>query len=125
MEIKGKIYLGETGNSLKSEGIKSVETSKQKQALIIELNQDYSPVLISLSELKNNYTNIKSDRVIFRIDNNIIQNSPDEVLVDVSNIMVISVSPIKFISDLDDLFMITLFPRTDSNIKKFNTIRIR
>lgn len=37
----------------------------------------------------------------------------------------ISISPIKFIGGLEDLYMLTLVPRTDKNLKKLNEIRIR
>jgi len=125
IEMQGENYLGDAMRSLKSEGVKSVDIDKERGIVIVELKPEYHPVLMSLSDIKKIYTNIKSERVIFRIEDNFVQNNPDEVLVDASNIMLISVSPVKFIGDLEDLYMVTLVPRTDKNIEKLNEIRIR
>lgn len=125
LEMQGKNYLGDGMLSLKSEGVKSVDINKERGAVVIELTPEYHPVLMSLSDIKKKYTNLKSERVIFRIEDNFVQNNPNEVLVDASNIMLISVSPVKFIGDLEDLYMVTLVPRTDKNVKKLNEIRIR
>ncbi|WP_293944780.1 MULTISPECIES: hypothetical protein [unclassified Sphingobacterium] len=125
LEMQGKNYLGDGMLSLKSEGVKSVDINKEKGAVVIEFTPEYHPVLMSLSDIKKKYTNLKSERVIFRIEDNFVQNNPNEVLVDASNIMLISVSPVKFIGDLEDLYMVTLVPRTDKNVEKMNEIRIR
>ncbi|WP_104381337.1 hypothetical protein [Sphingobacterium sp. HMA12] len=125
IEMQGKNYLGEAMRSLKSEGVKSVDINKERGVVIVELKPEYHPVLMSLSDIKKKYTNVKSEHVIFRIEDSFVQNNPKEVLVDASNIMLISVSLVKFVSDIEDLYMITLIPRTDKNIKKFNEIRIR
>ncbi|MEN5231581.1 hypothetical protein [Sphingobacterium faecium] len=68
---------------------------------------------ITLSDLRKNYTNVQSDRAIFQIEDKIIQDHPSTVFVDISNIMTIFVSPVKFIGDLDDLYMITLKVRNE------------
>jgi|GEM_PF-1045201 len=125
IEMQGKNYLGDAMRSLKSEGVKSVDINKERGVVIIELTPEYKPVLMSLSDIIKKYTNIKSEHVIFRIEDNFVQNNPNEVLVDASNIMLISVSPVKFIGDLEDLYMVTLVPRTDKNVEKLNEIRIR
>ncbi|WP_313448335.1 hypothetical protein [Sphingobacterium sp.] len=125
IEIQGKDYLDDIVPTLKAEGINSIGHSTEKKALVVELKPGYKPVLINLSTLKNKYTNVKSERVLFKIDDRFVQQNPDEVLVDESNIMLISVSPIKFTGDLDDLFLITIFPRSDKNLKNFNAIRVR
>ncbi|MDF2477416.1 MAG: hypothetical protein K0S24_2899 [Sphingobacterium sp.] len=125
LEMQGKNYLGDGMQSLKPEGVKSVDINKERGTVIIELTPEYEPVLMSLSDITKKYTNVKSEHVIFRIEDNFVQNNPNEVLVDVSNIMLISVSPVKFIGDLEDLYMVTLVPRTDKNVEKLNQIRIR
>lgn len=125
IEIQGKDYLDDIILTLKAEGINSIEHSTEKKALVVELKPGYKPVLMSLSDIVKKYTNVKSERVIFKIDDRFVQNNPREVLIDESNIMLISVSPVKFVGDLEDLYMITLIPRTDKNLKKFNEIRIR
>ncbi|WP_343558922.1 hypothetical protein [Sphingobacterium sp.] len=125
IEIQGKDYLDDIIGTLKAEGINSIGHSTKRKSLVVELKPGYKPILISLSSLKNKYTNVKSERVIFKIDDRFVQQNPDEVLVDESNIMLVSVSPIKFTGDLNDLFMITIFPRSDKNLKSFNAIRIR
>lgn len=125
VEIEGKKYLGDIARTLKPEGIKSVTVSKDRQPMIVELKPGYKPFFMTLSDLKKKYTNIKSERVIFKIEDNFVQNNPDKVLIDSSNIMLISISPVKFIADVEDLYMITLIPRSDKNVKKFNEIRLR
>jgi hypothetical protein len=68
---------------------------------------------------------VQSDRVIFQIEDIIIQDDPNTIYVDISNIMTIFVSPVKFIGDLDDLYILTLKVRNERNMKDMNTIRIR
>jgi hypothetical protein len=125
LEMRGENYLGDGMWSLKSEGVKSIDINKERGVVVIELTPEYKPVLMSLSDIVKKHTNIKSERVIFKIDDRFVQNNPREVLIDESNIMLISVSPVKFIGDLEDLYMVTLVPRTDKNVEKLNQIRIR
>ncbi len=125
IEMQGRTYLGDAMRSLKPEEVQSIDVDKTRQVMIIELKPGYHPILMSLSDIKKKYTNLKSEHVIFRIEDHFVQHDPNEVLVDESNIMLISISPIKFIGDLEDLFMVTLVPRTDKNLKKLNEIRIR
>lgn len=125
IEVLGKLYSSETGLTLKTDSIKTVEASKEKQVIVIGIAADYKPDFITLSDLRKNYTNVQSDRVIFQIENKIIQDDPKTVYVDISNIMTIFVSPVKFIGDLDDLYMVTLKVRNEKNVKDMNTIHIR
>nr|WP_288810972.1 hypothetical protein [uncultured Sphingobacterium sp.] len=125
VEVLGKLYKGDLMGTLKPEGVKSVDVDKGKQLVIIELNQNYKPVLITLSDLQKKYTNVKSNRVIFMVDDQIVQQSPAEVFVDISNIMQIDVSPVKSIGDIDELYMINLWVRNEKNIKELNRIILR
>ncbi|MEJ5092087.1 hypothetical protein GEO21_18825 [Sphingobacterium faecium] len=125
IEVLGKQYSSETGLTLKTDSIKTVEANKEKQAIVIGITADYKPDFITLSDLRKNYTNVQSDRVIFQIEDKIIQDDPNTVFVDISNIMTIFVSPVKFIGDLDDLYMVTLKVRNEKNIEAISTIRIR
>ena len=125
IEVLGKLYASETGLTLKTDSIETVEASKEKQAIVIGITADYKPDFITLSDLRKKYTNVQSDRVIFQIEDKIIQDDPNTVYVDISNIMKIFVSPVKFIGDLDDLYMITLKVRNEKNMKDISTIRIR
>ncbi|WP_343540068.1 hypothetical protein [Sphingobacterium thalpophilum] len=124
VEIRGKEFLDAILFTLKADGVQSVEHNTERKVLMIGLKPEYNPVLISLSAFKNKYTNVKSEHVIFKIDDRFVQGDPNKVLVDEANIMLIYVSPIKFVGDLTDLYMITLIPRTDANLKKFNEKRI-
>lgn len=125
VELLGKQYSSESMLTLITDSIKTVEVIKEKQVIKIGLTAHYKPEFITLSDLRKNYTNVKSDRIIFQIENKIIQADPDTTFVDISNIMTISVSPVKFIGDLDDLYMVTLKVRNEKNMKDLNTIRIR
>lgn len=125
IEVLGKLYSSETGLTLKTDSIKTAEANKEKQAIVIGLTAGYKPEFITLSDLKKNYTNVQSDQVIFQIEDKIIQDDPNTVFVDIINIMTITVSPIKFVGNLDDLYMVTLKVRNEKNIKDMNTIHIR
>ncbi|MGA6120770.1 hypothetical protein [Sphingobacterium sp. UDSM-2020] len=125
VELLGKQYSSESALTLKEDSIKTVEISKEKQAIIIGLTADYKPEFITLSDLRKNFTNVQSDRVIFQIEDKIIQDDPNTVFVDIINIMTITVSPIKFVGNLDDLYMVSLKVRNEKNIKDMDTIRIR
>lgn len=124
VEMRGKEFLDATILTLKADGIQSVELNNDRKVMMLELKPDYNPVLISLSAFKNKYTKIKSEHVIFKIDDRFVQSDPNEVFVDEANIMLMYVSPVKFVGDLKDLYMITLIPRTDANMKKLNEKRI-
>jgi len=121
ISFQGKKYLKDGMMTIKAEYVKTFDLGTAE----LTLKDGYSPDFISLSEFKRKYTNVKSDHVIYKIEDKIIQDDPDELMVDQSNIMLISVSPIKFIGDLNDLYMITLRTRTEKNIKELNTVRIR
>ncbi|WP_426791286.1 hypothetical protein [Sphingobacterium sp. WOUb80] len=124
IEIRGKEFLDDTILTLNADGIQSVEHNTERKVIMLGLKPEYNPVLISLSAFKNKYTTIKSENVIFKIDERFVQSDPNKVLVDEANIMLIYVSPIKFVGDLKDVYMITLIPRTEANLKKFNEKRI-
>ena len=122
IEMQGRTYLGDAMRSLKPEEVQSIDVDKTRQVMLVELKPGYHPVLMSLSDIKKIY---KSEHAIFWIEDHFVQRDPNEVLVDESNIMLISISPIKFFGGLEDLYMVTLVPRTDKNLKKLNEIRIR
>lgn len=125
IEVLGKQYSRESMLTLITDSIETVEVNKEKQVIRIGLTAHYKPEFITLSDLRKNYTNVKSDRIIFQIENKIIQADPDTTFVDISNIMTISVSPVKFVSDLEDLYMLTLRVRNERNRNDLNTIWIR
>ncbi|WP_293879444.1 hypothetical protein [Sphingobacterium sp. UBA1498] len=76
IEIQGKDYLDDIVPTLKAEGINSIGHNTEKKALVVELKPGYKPVLINLSTLKNKYTNVKSERVLFKIDDRVVQQNP-------------------------------------------------
>lgn len=118
--INGKKYPSAGTLTFKSDKIMTVE-----YPLIMTLAADYKPRYISLTELTKKYTKLSSELILYKIDDRVIKINPDEVLVDESNIMCISIEPIKTNKGLDDIYIINLKPRSEENVNDANDIRIR
>ena len=125
VEILGKKYPIDGTATLKMDQIESFDVNKEKELVMIGLKPAYKPIFITLTDLKKKYTTVNSNRVIYQIDNKIIQKNPNEISVDESNIMAIIVTPVKLIVDVEELYQITLKTRTENNIKEMNNIYFR
>lgn len=104
IEIEGKIYYGQ---------------------LFIQMKKDYSPKLISLTNLKLKYTTQSNTSTIFMIDNDIIKGDYSRCIVDEKYILNILVEKIENIDENLQVDIIRLLTKTDENIKKSKEIRIR
>jgi hypothetical protein len=91
----------------------------------IKTKSSYILKLISLTELKNKYTNLKSKSVVFMIDGNIINADYDKCMVDENYLLTIMVDKIENKKENIDLGLIKLLTKSVENIKKSNEIRIR
>lgn len=116
------------GEKFPAEGILTFKEDKIKSfeyPLRVELAADYVPRYISLSDLAKKYTKLNSDYILYKIDDRLIKRDPDEVLVDESNIMSIAVNQVKSNKGRDDIYIITLKPRSEKNMKEVGKIILR
>ncbi|MGN6211854.1 hypothetical protein [Parafilimonas sp.] len=102
--------------------IDGIEYSGQ---VYITTKKGYEPQLISLTDLKNKYTNLKNKPAVFTIDGNLINADYDKYLVDENDILRIDIDKFKNAKENIDLGLIKLLTKSDSNIKKSQEIRIR
>jgi len=93
--------------------------------ILIKTKSSYTLKLISLTDLKDKYTNLKSKAVVFMIDGNIINADYDKYMVDESYLLTIIVDKIENTQENIDLGLIKLLTKSDENIKKSKEIRIR
>jgi len=91
----------------------------------IKTKSSYAPKLISLTDLKEKYTNLKNKSVVFMIDGSIITSDYDRCMVDENYLLTIIVDKIENTQEKIDLGLIKLLTRSDENIKKSKEIRIR
>ena len=91
----------------------------------IKTKSSYTLKLISLTDLKDKYTNLKNKAVVFMIDGNIINADYDKYMVDESYLLTIIVDKIENKKENIDLGLIKLLTKSDENIKKSKEIRLR
>ncbi len=91
----------------------------------IKTKSSCTPKLISLTALKDKYTNLKSKAIVFMIDGNIINADYDSYMVDESYLLTIIVDKIENRKEHIDLGLIKLLTKSEENIKKSKEIRIR
>lgn len=91
----------------------------------IKTKSSYNPKLISLTDLKDKYTNLKNKSVVFMIDGSIINADYDSCLVDESYLLTIIIDNIANSKENINLDIIKLLTKSEENIKKSKEIRIR
>lgn len=91
----------------------------------IKTKSSYTFKLISLTDLKNKYTNLKNKSVVFIIDGSIINADYDTYMVDENYLLTIIVDKIENTKEKIDLGLIKLLTKSDDNIKRSKEIRIR
>jgi hypothetical protein len=102
-----------------------VGTQKYYGQIFITTNGDYRPKLISLSDLKLKYTNLRKASTIFMIDNEIINNNYDRYMVDENFILKISIEKVENKEERLKYNLVKIFTKTEENIRKSKEIRIR
>ena len=88
----------------------------------IKTKDNYNPKIISLTDLKKKYTNLKDKPVLFMIDGIIINADYDNFVVDENNLLKIIVDQLKNAKESIDLGLIRLLTKSDENLKKANEI---
>ncbi|WP_348825674.1 hypothetical protein [Flavobacterium aestuarii] len=89
--------------------------------ILIEMKNGYKPKLISLDELRKQYTTLEENSVIFQIDNEIVDGDCKKYVVDKNYILKITVNKL----ENPNLSVIKVINKSEENIKKSNEIIIR
>ena len=100
-----------------------IENKKYGLHIFFKTKDEYTPKLISLTNLAAKYTNLKDEPTIFMLNNEIIKGSYDQYLVDEKYILQIVVNTIEM--EKENINVIRLLTRTDENIEKSRRIIIR
>jgi hypothetical protein len=91
----------------------------------IKTRSNYNPKAISLTELKNKYTEFKGNPVIFMIDGDIVNADYDNYVIDENNLLTIIVDKFQNAKDGIELGLIKLLTKSEQNIKKREQIMLR
>ena len=86
---------------------------------------NYNPKTISLTELKNKYTEFKGNPVIFMIDGNIVNADYNNYVIDENNVLTIIVDKFQNAKESIDWGLIKLLTKSEENIKKRDQIIFR
>lgn len=103
----------------------TIEGNTYNGQLYIRTKNAYQPALISLTALKNKYTKLGKQAVVFMIDGNIINEDYDKFLVDEDYILQIIVDKIKNEKEGIDLKLLKILTKSEENIKKSKEVKIR
>jgi len=91
----------------------------------IKTKDTYNPKIISLTALKDKYTNLKGKSTIFMINGSIVNNNYDTYLVDENYLLTLTVDKVKNTKENIDVGLIKLLTKSEENIKKSKEIKIR
>ena len=126
--VNGKYVMNQSLlNSLNPNWIENIQVAKgdtiinnvQYIGIIrIKTKSDYNPKTISLTELKNKYTEFKNKPVIFMIDGNIVNADYDNYVIDENNVLTIIVDKFQNTKESIDWGLIKLLTKSEENIKK-------
>ena len=103
----------------------NIDGTKYPGQVYITAKKGYEPKLISLTGLKDKYTNLKNKPAVFTIDGDFINADYDKFLIDENNLLQIDIDKFKNAKENIDLGLIKLLTKSDSNIKRSQEIRIR
>jgi hypothetical protein len=132
--LNGQFVCGTLVKTLNPDIIESINVEKQEieiegikyyGQILINTRSTYKPKLISLSDLKLKYTDLKSTSTIFMIDNEIINEDYHKSLVDENYILKISIEKIENKGERLNFNLIIILTRTEENLKKSREIIIR
>ena len=93
--------------------------------IYIKTKSDYAPKIISLTDLKNKYTDFKGKPVLFMLDGNFVNANYDNYVVDENNLLTIIVDKLQAEKDKIDMGLINVLTKSEENIKKRSTIILR
>jgi hypothetical protein len=93
--------------------------------VIIETRQGIAPKYISLTQLKDKYTNLKGKTVVFTLDGNFINADYDKYVIDEAGLLTIVVDALQATKANSELGLIKLLSRSKQNIEDRKKIMIR
>ena len=102
-----------------------IDNVKYYGKILVETKSTYSPNFISLNNLKTKYTNIKENKIIFKIDNEIVNANYDNFIVDEKYILKIVVENYENKEEKLKVCFINLITKSEENIKKSKEILLR
>lgn len=102
-----------------------IDNVKYYGKILVETKSTYSPNFITLNNLKTKYTNIKENKIIFKIDNEIVNANYDNFIVDEKYILKIVVENYENKEEKLKVCFINLFTKSEENIKKSKEILLR
>jgi hypothetical protein len=132
--VNGNLFNEVTLKTIKQTVIDSIEVVKvdveadgkrNYGQIRIKLQNRYSPMLISLSDLKLKYTEVKSESSVFMIDDEVVYGDYRKYYVDKKNILSIVVNEVAIKKDSLQMYIIRLLTKTEDNIRKSKQVMIR
>ncbi|PQA59084.1 hypothetical protein [Siphonobacter curvatus] len=93
--------------------------------LYIKTKSTYKPNLISLSDLKSKYTDLRNKPAVFSIDGEVCTSDYSEYFIDESNLLRIIIDRISDKKEKTNIVLIKILSKNPENIKKVKQIRIR
>lgn len=102
-----------------------IDNVKYYGKILVETKSTYSPNFISLNNLKTKYTNIKENKIIFKIDNEIVNANYDNFIVDEKYILKIIVENYENKEEKLKVCFVNLISKSEENIKKSKEILLR
>ena len=102
-----------------------IDNVKYYGKILVETKSTYSPNFITLNNLKTKYTNIKENKIIFKIDNEIVNANYDNFIVDEKYILKIVVENYENKEEKLKVCFVNLITKSEENIKKSKEILLR
>ena len=102
-----------------------IDNVKYYGKILVETKSTYSPNFISLNNLKTKYTNIKENKIIFKIDNEIVNENYNNFIVDEKYILKIIVENYENKEEKLKVCFVNLITKSEENIKKSKEILLR
>ena len=93
--------------------------------LYIKTKDNYMPKFISLTAVKDKYTNLKGKTVIFTIDGDFINENYDACLVDENHLLTIIVDKFEIAKEKKELGLIKILTKSQKNLEDRNQIMLR
>ena len=94
--------------------------------IYIDTKKEYQPKLISLNQLKEKYVKLDNESpTLFMLNDKLIENNYDTFKVDEKHILSIEVQSVNNSQEDININVIKLISKTEENIKKANTIRLK
>jgi len=124
--IDGINFSGIDPNDVEDIYIKSYpagDTTSSPQQMRITLKKDYLPMPISLTEVKEKYTELKDIPALFFIDGVLIQNDYDKYMVNENGIYTITIDKFTNLKEGIEIHLIRIVTRTKENMQTKIVIR--